>query len=360
MIVPPEQVPVVRADGSYLITGGLGGLGLFLAEQMAAAGAGRIVLNSRTTPSRKVMETIDLVRATGADVVVECGDIAAPDTAENLVALAVATGLPLRGVLHAAAVVEDATLPNISDELLERDWAPKVHGAWHLHRATATAPLDWFCVFSSAAALLGSPGQCAYAAANSWLDGFTHWRRAQGRPATAIAWGAWAEIGRGAGLATGDTTMIAPEEGAHAFTTLLRHTRCFSGYTPATGSPWLAALAERSPFAERFAAVASNGRRRNEQNRFRAGLFELPVDEWPSRLRRLVSEQVGMILRRGVDPDRPLSDHGLDSLGNLELRTRIEAETGIRLSSTDITTVRELADHMCAKFQPAPDAPVSM
>ncbi|PJE06461.1 sulfolipid-1 biosynthesis phthioceranic/hydroxyphthioceranic acid synthase [Mycobacterium sp.] len=360
VIVPPEQVPVVRADGSYLITGGLGGLGLFLAEQMAAAGAGRIVLNSRTTPSRKVMETIELVRATGADVVVECGDIAAPDTAENLVALAVATGLPLRGVLHAAAVVEDATLPNISDELLERDWAPKVHGAWHLHRATATAPLDWFCVFSSAAALLGSPGQCAYAAANSWLDGFTHWRRAQGRPATAIAWGAWAEIGRGAGLATGDTTMIAPEEGAHAFTTLLRHTRCFSGYTPATGSPWLAALAERSPFAERFAAVASNGRRRNEQNRFRAGLFELPVDEWPSRLRRLVSEQVGMILRRGVDPDRPLSDHGLDSLGNLELRTRIEAETGIRLSSTDITTVRELADHMCAKFQPAPDAPVSM
>ncbi len=116
-------------------------------------------------------------------------------------AAATASGLPVRGVLHAAAVVEDAILTNITDELVERDWAPKVYGAWHLHRATTTQPLDWFCSFSSAAALLGSPGQGAYAAANSWLDGFTQWRRAQGLPATAIAWAAWDEIGAGAHLA---------------------------------------------------------------------------------------------------------------------------------------------------------------
>ena len=110
----------------------------------------------------------------------------APPT--RLVAAATATGLPLRGVLHAAAVVEDATLDNITDELIDRDWAPKVYGAWNLHQATAGQPLDWFCSFSSAAALVGSPGQGAYAAANSWLDAFTHWRRAHGLPATAIAW----------------------------------------------------------------------------------------------------------------------------------------------------------------------------
>jgi polyketide synthase 5 len=303
------------------------------------------------------LETIELVRATGADVVVECGDIAAPDTAGTLVAAAQATGLPLRGVLHAAAVVDDATLPNISDELLQRDWAPKVYGAWHLHQVTAGAPLDWFCVFSSAAALLGSPGQGAYAAANSWLDGFTHWRRAQGRPATAIAWGAWAEIGRGASLAGAEHTMITPEEGAYAFEALLRHTRCYSGYTPATGSPWLAALTERSAFAERFAAVGTSGRRRTEPDRLRAALLDLPVDERTGRIRRLVSEQVGMILRRSVDADRPLSECGLDSLGNLELRTRIETETGIRCRSTDVTTVRDLADHLCEKLAPAPDGP---
>ena len=132
---------------------------------------------------------------------VQCGDIAEAGTAQRLVAAATATGLPVRGVLHAAAVVEDATLTNITDELIDRDWAPKVYGAWNLHQATLNQPLDWFCSFSSAAALVGSPGQGAYAAANSWLDAFTHWRRAQGLPATAIAWGAWAEIGRATAFA---------------------------------------------------------------------------------------------------------------------------------------------------------------
>jgi len=264
------------------------------------------------------------------------------------VAAATATGLPVRGVLHAAAVVEDATLTNISDELIDRDWAPKAYGAWHLHRATVAEPLDWFCSFSSAAALLGSPGQGAYAAANSWLDGFTHWRRSQGLPATSIAWGAWAEIGRGQHLAeSGDTTMISPDEGAYAFETLLRHERAYSGYAPLVGSPWLTALAARSKFAEAFGA---SGQSRTDASKFRAELSALPADEWATRLRRLVSEQVSLILRRGVDPDRPLSEYGLDSLGNLELRTRIETETGIRITSTDITTVRGLADTLCDKL----------
>jgi polyketide synthase 5 len=97
----------------------------------------------------------------------------------------------VRGVLHAAAVVEDATLANITNKIIEQDWAPKVYGAWNLHSATVDQPLDWFCSFSSTAALVGSPGRGAFAAANSLLDAFTQWRRAQGLPGTAIAWGAW-------------------------------------------------------------------------------------------------------------------------------------------------------------------------
>ena len=352
VVLQPEQVPVVRPDGAYIITGGLGGLGLFLAEKMASGGAGRIVLTSRSAPDQRALDTIELVRATGSDVVVERGDIAQPGTAQRLVANATATGLPLRGVLHAAAVVEDATLTNITNELIDRNWAPKVHGAWHLHRALheveTDQPLDWFCSFSSAAALLGSPGQGAYAAANSWLDAFTHWRRAQGLSATAIAWGAWAEIGRGASLAeSGDTAMITPDEGADAFEALLRHNRAHSGYAPVIGSPWLASLAQRSEFA---AAFRSTGPDRSDSRKLRAELTDLPAQEWPSRLRRLISEQIGLILRRSVDPDRPLSEYGLDSLGNLELRTRIETETGIRSASTDITTVRDLADRLCEKL----------
>ncbi|AGL26666.1 polyketide beta-ketoacyl synthase pks4 [Mycobacterium tuberculosis CAS/NITR204] len=191
----PPHVRTSRPDGAYLVTGGLGGLGLFLAGELAAAGCGRIVLNSRSTPSPHATRVIERLRPR-ADIQVECGDIADAATAHRVVAVATASGLPVRGVLHAAAVVEDATLANVTDELIDRCWAPKVHGAWNIHRATAAQPLEWFFFFSSAAALVGSPGQGAYAAANSWLDAFAHWRRAQGLPATSIAWGAWAEIGR--------------------------------------------------------------------------------------------------------------------------------------------------------------------
>ena len=347
VVLPPEQVPVFRQDGAYIITGGLGGLGLFLAEKMAAAGCGRIVLTSRSQPNTKAQETIELIRAMGADIVVECGDIAEAGTADRLVAAAIATGLPLRGVLHAAAVVEDATLTNITGELIDRDWAPKVYGAWNLHIATAAQPLDWFCSFSSAAALVGSPGQGAYAAANSWLDAFTHWRRAQGLPATAIAWGAWAEIGRATSLAQGANLAIAPDEGAYAFEALLRHDRAYTGYAPIIGTPWLTAFAQRSRFAEVFGSTGQNPK---DASKFRSELDALPPDEWPARLRRLVVDQVSLILRRNIDPDRPFSEYGLDSLGYLELRTRIESDTGIRITPTAIathTTVRALAGHLC-------------
>ncbi|MEZ0355728.1 sulfolipid-1 biosynthesis phthioceranic/hydroxyphthioceranic acid synthase [Mycobacterium sp. SA01] len=345
VVVPPEQAKVFRRDGSYIITGGLGGLGLFLASKMADAGCGRIVLNSRSEPKPEALVEIERMRAAGTQVEVVSGDIALSETVDRLVTVATATGMAVRGVLHAAAVVEDAILPNITDELIDRDWAPKVYGAWHLHRATTAQPLDWFCSFSSAAALMGSPGQGAYAAANSWLDGFTHWRRSQGLPATAIAWAAWDQIGAGKHLAaSGDTTMISPDEGARAFEALLRHDRAYSGYAPMIGTPWLTDLAARSPFAEAFKA---SGDRPADTSTFRAELHELPVEEWPTRVRRLVSEQLSLILRRSIDPDRPISEYGLDSLGNLELRTRIETETGIRVRSMDITTVRSLAESLC-------------
>jgi polyketide synthase 5 len=352
VVVPPAQAQVFRRDGAYLITGGLGGLGLFLAEKMAASGCGRIVLSSRSQPTPEARETIECIRAIGADIVVECGDIAQPSTAQRLVAAATATGLPVRGVLHAAAVVDDATLAKITDDLIERDWAPKVYGAWNLHTATADQPLDWFCSFSSAAALVGSPGQGAYAAANSWVDAFTLWRRAQGLPANAIAWGVWAQIGRATALAESSDIAIDPDEGAYAFEALLRHDRAYTGYAPIMGTPWLTLFAERSPFAEAFRSIGQNS---TGTSKLRAELDELPLDEWPNRLRRVISDQVSLILRRSVDPDRPLSGYGLDSLGALELRTRIETETGIRISSTDITTItiRGLAELLCEKLAPA-------
>lgn len=347
-VVPPSEFRSARSDSAYVVTGGLGGLGLFLAEKLAEGGAGRIILNGRSAPSAQATEVIERIRSQGTEVEVERGDIAEPGTADRLVEAACATGMPLRGVLHGAAVIEDAVLANITDDLLERDWAPKVYGVLNLHRATVKQTLDWFCVFSSAAALVGSPGQGAYAAANSWLDAFTHWRRSQGLPSTSIAWGPWSEIGAGTGLAETGDAAIAPAEGAYAFETLLRHDRAYSGYAPVIGTPWLAAFAQSSKFAEAFQSTGQ----RSTGSAFLAELHELPRDEWPARMRRMISEQISLILRRAVDPDRPLAEYGLDSLGTLEVRTRIEAETGIRIGSTDISTIRVLADRLCDVLAP--------
>ncbi|MDX1872717.1 sulfolipid-1 biosynthesis phthioceranic/hydroxyphthioceranic acid synthase [Mycolicibacterium sp. 120266] len=356
-VVPAQEVRVSRPDSAYIVTGGLGGLGLFLAEKLGAAGAGRIVLNGRSAPSPQAQEVIERIRRGGTEVEVSLGDIAEPETAERLVVAACATGLPVRGVLHGAAVVEDAALVNISDELVEKDWAPKVYGAWNLHTATAKQTLDWFCVFSSAAALVGSPGQGAYAAANSWLDAFTHWRRTNGLPATAIAWGPWSEIGAGTGLATDSgEAAIAPDEGAYAFDMLLRHDRAYTGYASLAGTSWITAFAQNTRFAEAFRSAGP--RVGGAGSAFLAELHDLPREEWPARTRKMVAEQVSLILRRAVDPDRPLTEYGLDSLGTLEVRTRIEAETGIRIGSADISTVRALTERLVDAL--APGSPVSV
>lgn len=359
VVVPPERVAVFRPDGAYLITGGLSDLGLFLAEKMADAGCGRIVLASDTQPTLKMLETIELIRVMGGDVVVHCGDIADPTTAQRAVALATATGQPLRGVLHAAATDREVMVANVTDDVIESDWAPKVHGAWNLHTALESVeserPLDWFCSFSSTAALVGAPGRGSYAAANSWLDAFTRWRRAQGLPAIAIAWGAWGQIGRTAEFAEGIGAAITPEEGAYAFEALLRHDRIYTGYAPVVGTTWLTTFAQRSPFAEAF---RDTGEAHTGTSRLRAVLDELPPQEWPSRLRRMISDQISLVLRRSIDPDRPLAEYGVDSLGALELRTRIETETGIRLDSSDLAvgTVRGLADLLCRKLSPTQHA----
>jgi polyketide synthase 5 len=134
---------------------------------------------------------------------------------------------------------------------------------------------------------------------------------------------------------------------------LLRYDRAYAGYAPLMESPWLTAFAQRSPFAEAF---RSTGQSPRGASVFLTKLHAVPVEEWPARIRRMISDQVSRILRRSVDLDRPLSEYGVDSLGNLEMRTRIETETRIRITPTDITTVRGLAELLYEKLVPAKTA----
>ncbi|OBI06536.1 polyketide synthase [Mycolicibacter heraklionensis] len=342
--VPPAQARLYRADGSYIVTGGTDGAGLYLAAEMAAAGCGRIVLHGDSAPGSHAQRALERLRALGTDIVVQCGDIAQPATAERLVVAATASGLPVRGVLHAVSGAGEAPLAETTEPLIDRCWAPKVRGAWNLHQAlqTTAQPVDWFCAVSSTAALIGSPGHGAAAAADSWLDAFGRWRQAQGMPATVIGWGPWTDTGDSAESADGPQAAITAAEAARAFHVVLSYGRAYSGYAPITRE--LAALAHRSPFAETFRPVR---RSTPDAQRFLAQLQQLPRGERVGSILRLISDQISLLLRRTVEPDRPLPEYGLDSLASLELRTRVETETGVRVGPAQLTTVRGLAQHVC-------------
>jgi acyl carrier protein len=143
--------------------------------------------------------------------------------------------------------------------------------------------------------------------------------------------------------------VISPEDGGYAFRALLRHDRGYTGYLPLTKMGLLTDLAARSPFVAAFRESANN--RAGDAPSILAELASLGPEEWPIRLRRLVTDQVSAILRCTVDPDRSFTEHGLDSLGNLELRTHIENQTGVRISPKTIVTyhtARMLAGHLSA------------
>jgi polyketide synthase 5 len=158
--------------------------------------------------------------------------------------------------------------------------------------------------------------------------------------------------GEGTAIAHWRDTAFTADDGAYAFEALLRHDRAYSGYATLAGTPWFAAQAQRSRFAELF---RSNDQSASGAGEFLNELYALPAEEWPVRLRRVISDAVSLILRRTIDPDHALSEYGLDSMGNLELRTRVEAETGIRVTTNDITTIQGLAALLCERLAPAND-----
>ena len=233
------RAALARPDGAYLVTGGLGGLGLLTARRLAERGARHITVCGRRPPAPDAARLLEALRTgTGATVDIVLGDIADPATARA--ALHASGSAPLRGVIHAAGVVEDATLMNAGPGLLERVWRGKAEGAWALHRATAGQDLDYFVMYSSAASLVGSPGQGTYAAANAFLDALVAYRRDQGLSATGIHWGAWSKTGRVQHLAERGFVMISPEDGMDALERILAEGRQQVAYSPLDIGMWTA------------------------------------------------------------------------------------------------------------------------
>lgn len=215
--VSPAAVPVIRHDGSYIVTGGLGRMGLLMARWLALHGAGMIVLNGRGAPSAYARLVLDELRQGGAQLEIVNGDLSTGETCGALVSAAIATGLPLRAVVHAAAP----------------DPAARMAGAWQLHHACGDEPLDWWLNLCGATDLLGLPGPVELGAAESWLDAFATWRRAQGLPTVTVSGRDWAGHGPAGGSDGIDGGPLDPEIGTAACERLLRHDRTRTGLLPA-------------------------------------------------------------------------------------------------------------------------------
>jgi polyketide synthase 2/polyketide synthase 5 len=340
-----------RPDGAYIVTGGLRGVGLATVRWLALGGAGQVVINGRTAPSAAAERTLAELRAAGSRITVELGDIAEPGVAERLVTAATGSGLPLRGIVHCAMVLDDAAITNITDGQLERVWHPKVTGAWRLHQAAAGHDLDWFVLYSSMASLLGNPGQGVYAATNSWLDAFATWRAARGLRTLAVNWGPWGETGVATDFAARGYQTIPTDDGLLALGTLLAHGRVRVGCIPGDPQTWvppavrdsalLGSLLDGQQTAGLLAAPAA------VDTSIRAALDSAE----PGLARRLaleayLAEHIRNVLRlenATLDPDTPLRSLGFDSLLSMELGARLESGLVIKLPSKFVWTHPTLA-----------------
>ncbi|WP_437759723.1 type I polyketide synthase [Sorangium sp. So ce1389] len=368
---------LLRPDGTYLITGGLGGLGLTVARWMVAQGARHLALAGRSGGSEAARAGVKELEAAGAEVLVLQLDVSQHARVAEALAEIERGRPPLRGIVHAAGVVDDRTVLQLDEARFRKVMGPKLHGAWNLHALTQERPLDFFVLYSSAASLLGSAGQANYAAANAFMDALAHRRRQMGLPALSINWGPMSEVGlaaaqanRGERLAYRGLESVSPADGLLLLERLLQQSdlnqagvlhlnaRQWTEFYPSTaGSPFWSELL-REP------AASAPGPQPGATAR--DALMSAGPAERPALLERQLGEHVARVLRMSaakVDRLAPFGSMGLDSLVGLELRNRLEAELGLKLSATLLYTcpnVASLAEHILGKLGlnlPAAEAP---
>ena len=368
----------VRPDATYIVTGGAGALGLQVARLLVERGARSLLLVGRSAPGDAALREISRLEQAGARVALVRADVANEEDCDRLVRLARDGWPPVRGVVHAAGVVEDATLGQQTLQGFLRVLKPKVLGAWNLHRRLAGDPLDFFVLFSSVASLFGSAGQANYAAANAFLDAFAHDRRAAGLPAMSINWGPWAGAGMAASLGDRDQRRLEgrgmrplrPEEGREALGRLLDG----GGAQAVVASMnWAQAVAESegmrriaSEIGDRSAPSPPPGGAEHQPTGFWVqGLRDAPGSRRRTmlvqHLRELVARVFGLDTQ-AVETTRPLREIGLDSLLAVELRNAVGREVEKSLPAAllfDYPTVDALANHLLADVLGLDDSPAA-
>ena len=361
----------LRPDASYLITGAFGGIGHLVARDFAARGARRLVLIGRHTRSAAALALIRELEALDVTVFARAVDVADAGALQQALDELAAVAPPIAGVVHCAAVLDDAAIRATRWEQIKAVIAPKATGAWNLHHAFRDHPLDHFILFSSAAALFGTPGQAAYAAANGTLDGIAALRRHAGQPALSIAWGPWDGIGMTAAMSAAQTralersglgvigaaegmdmfgrvaVMAVPQavvmaldaakadaDGGHLTRSGLLRDLAGFGHASRTGPKPDAAFADASLTVEQKLAIVLDFCRGVIAETLRSGADDIPADA-------------------------PLASLGVDSLMALELSARINAAFGVELPLERFMEQATLADlaGQIAQTQPQATAP---
>ncbi|MCU1687949.1 MAG: Beta-ketoacyl synthase [Amycolatopsis sp.] len=360
-----------QASGTVLITGGTGGLGGHVARWAVASGAEHVVLTSRRgleAPGAKALSAE--LEASGARVTVAACDAADRDALAKVLS-DIPVGVPLSAVVHTAGVdTGDAAVESLTEEQLAAMLRAKVAAGWNLHELTRAQPLDAFVLFSSGAATWGSGGQPGYAAGNAFLDGLAHYRRADGLPATSIAWGAWAEAGMAAdntlvaeqmrrrgvllmepGLAIAALRQALDEDQTTLTVTNTDWARFAPGFTAQRPSPLLSGIPEVRQ------ALFATGNPEARDNGLGQRLAGHSDEEAERVLLDLLRSQVAVVLgHRGstaVSVDKSFRDQGFDSMTAVELRDRLTAVTGLVLPSAliyDYPTPRAVAGYLVANL----------
>jgi acyl transferase domain-containing protein/acyl carrier protein len=354
----PDPAVRIRPDRTYLITGGLGALGLATARALVALGARHLALVSRSGAS--CQQVAELAAALGAQTAVYAADVADPDDVERLVNALRQRPVPVGGIVHAAGALADAPVAGQTWQRIDTVFRAKVYGSLLLHRAAAAfGELDFFVGYSSIAAVLGPPAQANYAAGNAFLDGLMRWRAGQRLPGSSINWGPWAQAGMSAslrpeliaGITAQGIGFLRPATAVRALARLLAAPRPQAMVGEIDWDRLAGGLPAANALYEQVVRPEAVNRRAGRH----LDLAALSGQPEPDRLAALtgaVREAIAGVLRfepDEVEPDAEFVALGLDSLAAVALKNDLEAAFGVPLAASttfDHPSVRLLARHL--------------
>jgi 1-acyl-sn-glycerol-3-phosphate acyltransferase len=354
-----EKKSVVRPDATYLITGGLGGFGLAVANWMVQRGARHIVLMSRSgTPIKENQAALDALYRSTERIVIARSDVSQLDDVARVLNDIRDTMPPLKGVIHAAMVLDDAPMAQLDHERMRTVLAPKIAGAWNLHTLTLQEDLDFFVLFSSVASVLGPPAQGNYSAANAFLDALAFHRRALGLPGLAINWG-WLSgtgyVARHANIVQRlvllGLTAFTPEE---ALDTLDQLLHCRFAQVIALRQDWQK-WSRQVRKSKRLSYFDQTGQTHDTRGKEEGeSVLVLLRNASPESRRAILEDYVVQKVAKvlgsspeSIDRQRLLTELGLDSLMAVELQIMLELDLRIQVAMLKIIqgiSVSELAE----------------